>query len=346
MNNEQILLNLYKQQQYSQTRTRLQKIFMLVSAVASTIALVVTSFYFVNLWYILAFSGMVLCVGILVFLIRFKGLKLNTASYITTLYASIIFLPSFWILTSITGSAPYVSLIMLVAIIIMFSGKMQKWLLTGFLFILAVLTVYSALIEFSATEDVISLVYVITAYSISVVAIVLYMLFKQKEFNELNDRFLRSSFKDELTQLYNRKLLDLIIEYQESLYKREHIDYILVMFDVDDFKKMNDEHGHVFGDIVLRSIAGCIHETTRGSDFVVRYGGDEFLVIQSNASPASIQTFIDRIEKLMESSCQLDIHISISFGYAARSECDTPEAVLKLADERLYDKKTKKKAGR
>lgn len=346
VDNEQILLNLYKQQQYDETRSKLQIIFMIASSLGSAIALIGTIIYFTSWWYAAAFGGMVLCVVINTLLVWRKQLKLNTASYITTLYAGFVFIPTFWNLTGITGSAPFVSLIILVSIITLYPGKTLKWLLPLYLFVLMGLTVYSALIGLPKTEYSFTLGYNIAGYTSTIGAVVLFMLFKLKEFNELNDRFLRSSFKDELTQLYNRKLLNIIMEYQESLYKREHLNYILVMFDVDDFKKMNDEHGHVFGDIVLRSVAECIHETTRGSDFVVRYGGDEFLVILSNASDTSTQTFIQRIEKLIQTSCQLDIHISVSFGYAARSECETPEAVLKLADERLYEIKAIKNAGR
>ena len=347
MDNEQILLNLYKQQQFDETRTRLQKIFMIISACGSTIALVISLFFFESWWYIASFGSTGVCVVVLALLARSNVIKLNTACYITTIFSCFVFIPAFWILTSITGAAPYIAIIILVAMIVLFPGKSLKYLLLSFYIVLSILTAHSSLTFVESTShDFIDLVYTIMAFWIAFASIVLYMLYKQKEFNELNDKFLRSSFKDELTQLYNRKLLELIMEYQESLYKRQHADYIFAMFDVDDFKLMNDEHGHVYGDIILRSVAECIHDTTREADFVVRYGGDEFLVIQTNASPASIQAFIARIEARMKTSCQLDIHIEISYGFASRSECDNPEALLKLADKRLYENKQAKKAGR
>ena len=228
--------------------------------------------------------------------------------------------------------------------ITLLSEKRLYWGLGGYVLELLLLTAYSAITSFSQVKPTYTLVYYITAYVTTIAAIVMYMLNKQKAFNELNDKFLRSSFKDELTQLYNRKLLDLILEYQESLYTREQKDYILVMFDIDDFKAMNDHHGHVFGDIILRSVAECIKNTTRESDFVVRYGGDEFLVIQTNASQSSVLNFLDRIEEKMETACQMKIDVAVSFGYALRSECEVPEAVLQRADERLYQQKDEKKA--
>jgi diguanylate cyclase (GGDEF)-like protein len=77
----------------------------------------------------------------------------------------------------------------------------------------------------------------------------------------------------------------------------------------------------------------------RSSDFVVRYGGDEFLVVQTNATDESIRLFIEKIEEAMEASCYFEIKASASYGIAARSECKTPQEVLKLADKRLYEKK-------
>ena len=346
MDNEQIMLNLYKQQQYSATRSKLQKLIMIISASASAIGIFVTIIFYTNWLYIHVFVGAILCVAINALLVWRKVLGINTAAFITMLYNCFIFIPGFWLITGIHGAAPFVSVVILVSIITLFSGKMFKWLMAGYSLVMLSLTVYSALIEFPATDNMTALIYVIAGYLTTVVVLVLYMVLKQREFDELNDKFLRSSFRDELTQLYNRKLLDIIIEYEEKLYQQQHQDYILVMFDVDDFKKLNDEHGHVFGDIVLRSVAQCIQENARSSDFVVRYDGDEFLLVQTNASAASINAFIQRIEKAMESSCQLGIDVSASYGFATRSECDSPDGVLKLADERLYEKKESKKAGR
>jgi diguanylate cyclase (GGDEF)-like protein len=321
-------------------------VFMVISAVSSVFGIILTVIFYTNLWYILVFVGPIVCVSVNGLLAWRKLIRLYTASFVTMLYNSFIFIPSLWLVTGIKGAAPMTSLIILVAIMTLFSGKTLKWLLAGFFLMLLALTVYDSLIQFPVTENTISLVYIIAAYWTTSVLIMLYMLSKQREFDELNDKFLRSSFKDELTQLYNRKLLDIIIEYVESLYKREHQDYILVMFDIDDFKKLNDDHGHVFGDIVIRSVAQCIHENARSSDFVVRYGGDEYLLIQANASAASISAFVQRIEKALKTSCQLGINISVTYGFALRSECESPDAVLKLADERLYEKKEAKKVGR
>ena len=344
MDADQVLLNLYKEQQYNETRIRMHRIFMLIAALASALALVITIVFYSSWMYEFAFGSMILCVVILALLVRLHVLQIGLASYLSMLYACFIFVPVLWLESGMIGNTPYITLIILVAVLSLFSGKQLQWMLGGYLALLAILLTYTAIVELPVTDNIPNYIYMLSAFAVAVGLIVIYMLSKQREFNDLNDRFLRSSFKDELTQLYNRKLMDIIIAYQEKLYKREKLDYIFVMFDVDNFKKLNDERGHVYGDIVLRTIAKCINEKARSSDFVIRYGGDEFLVIQTSASEASIQTFSSRIEDAMKDSCQLDMPVTASYGYAARSECASPDAVMKLADERLYENKQARKA--
>ena len=339
MDSEQILINMFKQQQYDVTQNKMQKMIMLLSISACSVGVVFMLIFNSGILNTCVFAGGVIFAGAAILLARFKVVSLNIASFSFLIYVCFILIPVFWYSTSITGSAPYISIIILVGALSMFSGKMLKILLYPYLILLFALTVYSAVIEIPVAVDLPSVVYIIVAYIITIVLISSYLLSKLKKLDELNDKFLRSSFKDELTRLLNRKLLDIIMQYEESLYKKEKSDYVLIMFDIDKFKKMNDEHGHVFGDVILRNFAKCISDKVRSSDFVVRYGGDEFLVVQTNATNTSISMFIDRIEEAMASSCEMEIKITASYGFAARSECKTQKEVLDLADKRLYEKK-------
>ena len=339
MDSEQILLTMFKQQHYDATRHKMQKIIMILSTIACAVGAIVMVIFYSGMLNIYTFTGAVVCSGITMLLVRLKILSLDRGSFFFMLYVCFILVPAFWYFTGITGSAPYVSIIILVAVLSMFTGKLLKRIFAVYFGVLMALTVYSAIAEIPDAADLPALIYTMVAYVITTALTSYYILSKQKEYERMNDKFLRSSFKDELTRVFNRKVLDIIIGYEEALYKKEKSDYILFMFDVDKFKKMNDEHGHVFGDIVLRNIAKCISEKVRSSDFVVRYGGDEFLVVQTDASQDSAKHFIERIEGAMETSCYLDIDVSVSYGYALRSECETPNDVLTLADRRLYDKK-------
>ncbi len=339
MDSEQILFDMYKQQNYDDAQYKMQKMVMLFSAIACVLGTAMMIIFYSGMIGIYIYAGAVICAGVTMLLFRLKAISLNNACFFFVLYVCFILVPLFWHQTSIMGSAPYISIAVIVAILLMFTGKRLKVLFFSYLGLLIGLTVYSAVVEIPVAADLPSLIYTIIAYILTVFLIAIYMLVKYKKFDEMNDKFLRSSFKDELTRLLNRKLLDMIMRYEESLYKIDKSDYILIMFDVDKFKQMNDEHGHVFGDIILRNIAKCIKEKARSTDFVVRYGGDEFLVVQTNSSNDSVRLFIDRIEEAMTSSCYLNIKVSVSYGFAARSECKVPEEVLELADKRLYEKK-------
>ncbi len=339
MDSEQVLLSMFKQQHYDSTRFKMQKMVVLFSAIACSCGVAVMSVFYIDLLYVYIFAGAVVWAGITMLLYWLKAFSFNIASLVFMIYICFVLTPVFWYLTGITGAAPYVSLIILVAILSMFTGNILKRLFFVYLVSLLALTVYSAIVQIPTTANLPSLMYTLIAFLIAVILISSYMLSKQRKFEQMNDQFLRSSFKDELTRLLNRKVLDIIIEYEESKYKENKSDYILVMLDVDKFKQMNDEHGHVFGDIILRNIAKCINDKVRSSDFVVRYGGDEFLVVQTDASEQSVRLFVERIEEAMKSSCYMDVVVTVSYGFAARSECKTPEDVLALADKRLYEKK-------
>ena len=115
---------------------------------------------------------------------------------------------------------------------------------------------------------------------------------------------------------------------------------MLAMLDIDRFKQMNDEFGHIMGDVVLKEFAACIKENLRATDFIVRYGGDEFLVILTYAGLDDATRIFGRIEKAMNEKLTHDFDITFSRGFARRSESDTAQALIALADQRMYQYKT------
>ena len=223
MDSEQILLNIFKQQHYDATQYKMQKIIMVASMFACSVAVAVMIIYYSGILNIYVFAGAAIYAGVTLLLSRLKVVSFKIASFSFMLYMCFVLIPFFWYSTGIEGSAPYLSLIILVAVLSMFSGKMLKRLLFSYLALLFVLTVYSAVVEIPVAADLLSLVYTIAAYIGAVILISSYMLSKLKKFDELNDEFLRISFKDELTKLFNRKLLDIIMEYEESLYRKRKV---------------------------------------------------------------------------------------------------------------------------
>ena len=142
---------------------------------------------------------------------------------------------------------------------------------------------------------------------------------------------------DELTNLYNRKKLNLIKE--ELL----NTNLCLIIFDIDNFKKINDTYGHLKGDEVLQKLADKVKHNLRESDLVIRWGGEEFLIILKNLSDENIA--VNLAEKLRQKINEIYIdevgNFSCSFGVSCGFVTDEKDInkILDKADEALYKAK-------
>lgn len=145
---------------------------------------------------------------------------------------------------------------------------------------------------------------------------------------------------DGLTQLANRTYFDEKLTEMILLHQRYKEPFSLMMIDLDYFKNINDSHGHQAGDRILKGVAFKIKASLRESDFLARFGGDEFALIL-------IKTSIDPAATLAEKLCNnvresrfildgIDFKVTLSIGVAEVSADDTPETLLKRADEALY----------
>ena len=108
------------------------------------------------------------------------------------------------------------------------------------------------------------------------------------------------SFTDPLTEVYNRRSLHELATRFISRAKRSVEPLTFLVIDVDRFREVNTRFGHITGDFVLSEVAGLLMSATRGSDAVVRYGGDEFLIILANTTPQNASVVIKRISLFME----------------------------------------------
>lgn len=142
------------------------------------------------------------------------------------------------------------------------------------------------------------------------------------------------SLTDELTGLANRRHMKLVLSHAISAAKRG-VPLTLIIVDVDDFKQINDQHGHLAGDRVLRRLAQCLQTQGRGSDLVVRFGGDEFIVILPGGDRQGAESFVRRVR------ARLDPGVSVTFGIAEYDSTSTAtmEELLEAADRQLYSAK-------
>ena len=150
------------------------------------------------------------------------------------------------------------------------------------------------------------------------------------------------SLRDALTDCHNRRYLDEYLPNLESLCKREGRKVAILMADLDFFKQVNDQHGHQAGDAVLRQVAQIIRRNLRESDLLVRYGGEEFLILLHDPPEAGAQHAAEKIRAAVEGTAlQLpdgkQLSKTLSLGLAEYPENgDTLYKIIKFADVALY----------
>lgn len=144
---------------------------------------------------------------------------------------------------------------------------------------------------------------------------------------------------DSLTRVFNRRALDLFLHStvtNTNMVNNMH----LLMIDIDDFKKINDTHGHVTGDKVLIFVANILKKTLRDGDKIFRYGGEEFVVILNRNSDSECESVANRLLKLISSSNLIylgeKLSVTVSIGITKMLEGDLAELMLSRADKALY----------
>lgn len=164
-------------------------------------------------------------------------------------------------------------------------------------------------------------------------------------FGFLYDRVKITSLRDELTQVYNRRIIHKHIPDLLERAARRNCCLSVTIVDCDNFKNINDKHGHAAGDNVLRNISTILVQNVRRNDLIVRWGGDEFLVIAENSDPSSARSIQDRINtQLEELSAIMNIKLSVSVGTAMYpADADDILDLIEIADQNLYHYKHTKK---
>jgi len=148
---------------------------------------------------------------------------------------------------------------------------------------------------------------------------------------------------DELTSVLNRRAFFERLDFELQRANRAKAPVSLVMFDLDQFKALNDAHGHPAGDAALRTFARILERNVRASDAVGRVGGDEFALVLVGADPVDAATILERITATLESDPPALGDVRASFG-EARSPDDgsTRDELVDAADRRLYDHKRRR----
>jgi len=169
------------------------------------------------------------------------------------------------------------------------------------------------------------------------------------ETSHLRDNYMRLSTTDSLTGIHNRHRIIETLKKELVRAKRYFLDLSLVLFDIDNFKTINDFYGYQVGDVILRDLASVTAETMRSIDEVGRYGGEEFLVIlpETNLKNASIagSRIKNRVMNHVFPGIAKDIKISLSIGITSylRDVDISVDDLLRRTDQSLYEAKKKGK---
>lgn len=148
----------------------------------------------------------------------------------------------------------------------------------------------------------------------------------------------REAVRDPLTDLYNRRHFKRRIKEEIDRANREQHCLAVLLCDLDGFKNVNDTRGHQFGDGVLRSVATCLREATRGTDLHFRWGGDEMVVILSKSTEEGALIAAERIRTgIRQYGADNDLDLDSSIGiaiYPSHGTCD--EELIRVADLAMY----------
>ncbi len=158
---------------------------------------------------------------------------------------------------------------------------------------------------------------------------------------ELKQKLIDAGNRDPLTQSYNRRYLDQVVEELEHRDDPLRPTASLLMIDADHFKSINDQFGHDIGDRVLKQIADTIRHYSRADDFLFRYGGEEFVLLAKDLSSQDAMLLAERIRfHIGELTLPDGSNISVSIGIASYNQNEIIQDALKRADTQLYAAKS------
>lgn len=154
------------------------------------------------------------------------------------------------------------------------------------------------------------------------------------------------SVLDPLTDFFNRRFAEQHLPTEVSRSQRHNYPLTILAVDLNDFKQVNDQHGHAAGDLVLKEFARNLKATIRTSDLPIRMGGDEFLVLFPGCHQEQVPQMISRLKNLETTYDGTRIPIKFAAGWAEYETGELPAELLERADQALYEDKRNSKAQR
>ena len=169
-----------------------------------------------------------------------------------------------------------------------------------------------------------------------------------KKLEETNKKLREAANIDPLTKIYNRRFFEEFLTWNFQRARRYDNMLGCLMIDIDFFKKINDNYGHLAGDRVLQGVAGVLKESLRSTDILARYGGEEFIVLLPESSPTAVCLTAKKLHKTIADEPfhveDEDMNVTVSIGYhyysgSSGGDIKNPEDLVRYADEKMYQAK-------
>jgi len=228
---------------------------------------------------------------------------------VSILFVSIFFLPGRWILTEVVAG------IMMLIFMVLSAALTEN--LNTFLF---ARTIIYLLISY----------FLISVSSFRINNVARLQFFRQSELE-------KQSIVDSLTGVFNRSRFDNALDEWTGLFHRYRTPFCMIMFDLDNYKRVNDMYGHIVGDEVLRKCANEVRRNIRAGDIFARWGGEEFVILMPYNN---LQTAYEQAERLRKRIEQIDLgvagRITACFGVTEIKTGDTAESIIQRVDKLMY----------
>ncbi len=305
------------------------------SCIIGTVLMAITVHYHM----MAVFIGILICVFITTPLLAANKISVGAACLVPILLLCFIYTPISWFtFDGLLGCTPYLSILFFAMITLTYYRRGQVLLISSYAVLMLGLTIHW-LATPTDERDAVQVINILVAYIVTAALIVGILEAVKCKNLETNRQILDISMRDDLTGLLNRRVINQVCEKLESVFIEEGTEYAMIIIDIDKFKGINDIYGHNLGDSVLRNVAECIQKSIRSTDYAFRFGGDEFLILIPNIDRKIIQQTYTRIEAALCEMKDFVFLITVSMGYALRSEGSTVTELLELADQRMYQAK-------
>ena len=221
-----------------------------------------------------------------------------------------------------------------------------------FIIVIPAVLFISGLYVFQYNTDIIrvyatnTLIFISVIYSVSVNLFILKIkdLHLQKQLEAKNKQLEEKSKIEHMSGLYTHtEIVDVLCKEIERAKRYDSVLTVLLI-DIDNFKRLNDEHGHLYGDAVIKALSKIIKDNIRINDYAGRYGGDEFLILLPSTDVVGAEELYDRLsDSLLQYGFQYNEKVTISAGITTFNHEDLND-LIKKADIRLYAAKRSRKA--